>query len=201
VPFLLQMLDQLATDAAVALLNRLLVREYWARDRLAPFAGRGARIEGGPFALQFGVRDGGTFETSSGVADVTISMDATALPQALLDPKAVMRNVRLVGDAEFAQALSYVLQNLRPEPEEELSRFIGDVAAQRSVGFLRAAFAQARDAGARLAATAADYFVAENPLVVARTEADSFARDVAALRDAVERLGKRIDSLKTPGSP
>lgn len=190
------MLDQFATNAAVTLLNRLLARERWARDRLMPFAGRSARIEGGPFALQFGVRDGGTLEASGGTPDVTISMDAAALPQALLEPRAMMRNVRLAGDAEFAQALSYVLQNLRPEPEEELSRFVGDAAAQRIVGFVRAAFAQAQDAGARLATTAADYFVAENPMLVPRSEADSFARDVAALRDAVERLGKRVDILE-----
>jgi len=191
------MLDQLASDAAVTLLNRLLARERWARDRLAPFAGRSARIECGPFVVQFGVGDGGMLATAGAAADVTISMDAASLPQALLEPRAVLRNVRLAGDAEFAQALSYVLQNLRPEPEEELSRFIGDAAAQRMVGFLRAAFAQAQDAGARLATTAADYFIAENPLLVARKEADSFARDVAALRDDVERLGKRIDNLKT----
>ncbi len=190
------MLDQLATDAALALLNRLLARERWARDRLAPFAGRSARIECGPFVVQFGVVDGGTLAAAVAEPAVTISMDAAALPQALLDPKAIMRNVRLSGDAEFAQTLSYVLQNLRPEPEEELSRFVGDAAAQRIVGFLRAAFAQAQEAGSRLATTAADYFVAENPLLVARSEAEAFARDVAALRDAVERLAKRIDQLQ-----
>jgi len=192
------MLDQLASDAAVTLLNRLVARETWARDRLAPFAGRSARIECGPFLVHFGIGDGGTFAAANATADVTISLDPASLPQALLETKAVMRNVRLAGDAEFAQALSYVLQNLRPEPEEELSRFIGDAAAQRIVGFLRAAFAQAQDAGARLATTAADYFIAENPLLVARNEADSFARDVAALRDDVERLGKRIDHLQVP---
>lgn len=189
------MLDQFASDAAVALLNRLLARERWARERLMPFAGRGARIECGPFVVQLGVRDGGTLEAAAAAPDVTISMDPAALPQALLEPRAIMRNVRLDGDAEFAQALSYVLQNLRPEPEEALSRFVGDVAAQRIVGFLRAAFAQAQQAGARLATTAADYFVAENPLLVARSEADAFARDVAALRDDVERLAKRIEHL------
>ena len=189
------MLDQLASNAAVALLNRLLARERWARERLTPFAGRGVRIEGGPFALQFGVREGGTLEATSAEPAVTISMDVAALPGALFDPKAIMRNVRLAGDAEFAQALSYVLQNLRPEPAEELSRFVGDAAAERIVGFLRAAFAQAQEAGARLATTAADYFVAENPLLAARAEADAFARDVAALRDDVERLAKRIDHL------
>ncbi len=189
------MLDQFASDAAIALLNRLLARERWARERLVPFAGRAARIECGPFAVQLGVRAGGTFEPGANAPDVTVSMDPSTLPQALREPRALMRNVRLDGDAEFAQALSYVLQNLRPEPEEELSRFVGDAAAQRIVGFLRAAFAQAQEAGARLASTAADYFVAENPLLVARAEAEAFARDVGALRDDVERLTKRIEGL------
>lgn len=190
------MLDDLASGAAVALLNRLLARESWARDRLAPFAGRAARVEAGPFAVQFSVRAGGLLDAAQGEASVTVAMDAAALPQALLEPQAVMRNVRLSGDAEFAQALSFVLQNLRPEPEEELSRFIGDAAARRLVGFMRAAFVQAREAGERLATTTADYLVAENPMLVPRAEADTFARDVAALRDAAERLAKRIERLE-----
>lgn len=189
------MLDRFASDAAIALLNRLLARERWARERLEPFAGRGARIECGPFAVQLGVRAGGALEATGGPPDVTISMDPAALPQALLEPRAIMRNVRLDGDAEFAQALSYVLQNLRPEPEEELSRFVGDAVAQRIVGFVRVALAQAQEAGTRLAGAAADYFVAENPLLVGRDEADAFARDVAALRDDIERLAKRIEQL------
>ena len=56
--------------------------------------------------------------------------------------------------AEFAQALSGVLQKLRPEPEEELSRFVGDAAAVRIVALLRAALAGAREAGSRLAVQA-----------------------------------------------
>lgn len=190
------MIDQLASGAAIAALNRLLAREAWAREKLAPFAGRVARIEALPFVLTLAVAEGGSFASAQGEPSVTISVDVANFPAALLDPPAALRNLRLAGDAEFAQALSQVLQNLRPEPEEELARFVGDAAAVRIVGFLRAVFAQAQDNAERLARTAADYFVAENPLLAARAEVDDFSREVARLRDDVERLAKRIELLE-----
>lgn len=190
------MIDQLASGAAIALLNRLLAREAWAREKLAPYAGRIARIEALPFVLDLAVAEGGTFTAAQGEPSVTVTVDGAALPQALVDPQAVLRNVRLAGDAEFAQALSQVLQNLRPEPEEELARFVGDAAAVRIVGFLRAALARAQDNAERLARAAADYFVAENPMLAARGEVEDFSREVARMRDDVERLAKRIELLE-----
>lgn len=190
------MLDQLASQAAVAVLNRLLAREAWARERLAPFAGRVARIEAPPLVLLLGIADGGTFSAGSGEPHLRIELDSLQLPLAAFDPQALKRNLRVSGDAEFAQALGAVLENLKPEPEEELARYVGDAAAVRIVGFLRALAAQVRQGGERLATTAADYFVAENPLLATRAEADAFARDVAALRDDVDRLAKRIELLE-----
>lgn len=195
-PFFLSMIDQLASGAAVALLNRLLARETWARDKLAPYAGRIARFQALPFVLSLAVAEGGTFAVGEGQPSVTVTVDPASAPQALVDPQALLRNVRLTGDAEFAQALSQVLQNLRPEPEEELARIIGDAAAVRIVGLLRTALAQAQDNAERLARAAADYFVAENPMLAARGEVDEFSREVVRLRDDVERLAKRIELLE-----
>ncbi len=55
------MIDQFASSAAIAVLNRMLVREQWARDKLAPFAGRSARFDAAPFTLTLQVADGGMF--------------------------------------------------------------------------------------------------------------------------------------------
>ena len=187
------MLDQIASGAAAAALNHMLAREPWARAALAPFAGRSARLQAAPFSVQLAIVADGGFSADAGPPTVTIGVDAAALPRMLLEPKAALRNVRLDGDAEFAQALSNVLQKLRPEPEEELARFVGDAAAVRVVALLRAALAGAREAGGRLAVQAADYLVAENPMLVSRQEMEAFAADVARLRDDVERLAKRID--------
>ena len=194
------MLDQFASQATVGLLNHLLAREAWAREKLAPFAGRRARIEAFPFVLVVGVAEGGLFEVGSGDPHVSIAVDSTQLPALLFDPQALLRKVRLTGDAEFAQALSTVLQNLRPEPEEDLARFVGDAAAVRIVGLLRAVATQIREGGARLTTTTADYFVAENPLLITRAEADTFGANVVQLRDAVERLAKRIERIENRSS-
>ncbi len=192
------MLDEIASNAAAAVLNRMLAREPWAKAALAPFAGRSARLQALPFSVQLGIVADGGFAVDAGTPTVTLSVDATALPQVLLDAKVPLRNVKLEGDAEFAQTLSNVLQRLRPEPEEELARFIGDAAAVRLVALLRATLAGAREAGSRLGSTPADYLVAENPMLVSRMEMTDFSEQVTRLRDDVERLAKQIELQTRP---
>ncbi len=188
------MMEQLTTTAALSVLNRMLAREQWARERLAPFAGRVARLEAPPFALAFRIDEGGVFADAARLEPaVTVGADLAALPLALGDPQAMMRNVSLKGDADFAQALAFVLQNLRPEPEEELSRFVGDVAAQRIVGFLRSSASHWRELAERMLENSAHYLVTENSMIVGRDEVCEFNGDVARLRDDVARLDKRVE--------
>jgi ubiquinone biosynthesis protein UbiJ len=194
------MIDRMLNQAAVAVLNRMLAREAWAREKLGPFSGRVVRFEALPFSLQWTVTDDGTLAASDdGTAPaVTIGLAIASLPFALLDPQAATRDIRLQGDAEFAQALSFVLQNLRPEPEEELSRFVGDVAATRIVGFVRLSASHWRQLAERMLDNTANYIVTENPMVVGRDDVSAFVQDVARLRDDVARLEKRIDLLARP---
>jgi len=190
------MIDQFASSAAIAVLNRMLVREQWARDKLAPFAGRSARFDAAPFTLTLQVADGGVFAVATpSEPAVIIGIALSSLPLAMLDPKAAMKDVRLSGDAEFAQALAFVLQNLRPEPEEELSRFVGDAAAQRLVAFMRASASQWKQVADNMLDSTAHYVVTENPMVVGRDDLEVFNQDVNRLRDAVARAEKRIDRL------
>lgn len=190
------MIDQIANSAAITVLNRMLAREAWAREKLAPFAGRSARFDAAPFAVTLRVADDGTFAAADkGEPAVTIGVALSSLPLAMFDPQAAMKDVRLSGDAEFAQALAFVLQNLRPEPEEDLSRFIGDAAAQRLVGFLRASASQWKQIAESMLDNTAHYVVTENPMVVGRDELEVFNQDVNGLRDAVARIEKRIDLL------
>ncbi len=190
------MIDQIANSAAITLLNRMLGREQWAREKLAPFAGRIARFDAAPFAMTLQVADDGIFTAAGeGEPAVTIGVALSSLPLAMLDPQAAMRDVRLTGDAEFAQALAFVLQNLRPEPEEDLSRFVGDAAAQRIVGFMRAGASQWKQMAEQMLDSTAHYVVTENPMIVGRDDLEAFGQDVNRLRDAVARVEKRIDLL------
>lgn len=188
------MIEQLTTAASLSVLNRMLARETWARERLARFAGRTARFEAPPFALALKIAEGGVFADAEGAEpEVTVGMDLASLPLALADPQATLRNVSLKGDADFAQELAFVLQNLRPEPEEELSRFIGDAAARRAVGLLRLSASHWRQLAERMLDSGAHYLITENPMLVARDEVGEFNEAVARLRDDVARLEKRVE--------
>jgi len=189
------MLPDLAAGAAVRLLNRLLEREPAVREQLLAHGGRCAKFELPPLSILIGIEADGRFGPAAGAPDVTITLDAVDAP-ALMMGEPLLRKVRLAGDVEFAQALAQALQRLRPEPEEELARFVGDAAAVRIVAAMRAAAAGAADGAERVARSAADYLAGESPMLVARSEAEAFGREVAELRDSVERLDKRIALLE-----
>lgn len=113
-------------------------------------------------------------------------------------PEAALRggSVRIEGDAEAAQAFSELLQQARPEFEEELSRIVGDVAAHQIGNAARSALGFARRAADTLAQNVAEFLQEEGRDVPSRTEADEFIAGVDALREAVDRLDARIALLE-----
>ena len=72
---------------------------------------------------------------------------------------------------------------------------VGDIAAHRIVSGARALREWSADAALRLAQGAAEYWTEESPLIASRVKVDTFVHEVAELRDALERLEKRIEKL------
>ncbi len=184
----MSVLDKFASEATVAWYNHLLKRESFARGSLEPFAGKSARIDTGLFSIQLAVQPGGVLARAEGAPDVIIVLDAPAIAESVLDSKALMRKVRIDGDAEFARALMDVLSRLRPDPAEDLSRFLGDAPAERIVRTLQEAFSQMRAAAEGIARQGADYLVAEFPLLVGTQEFAVFTQEVAELDARLDRL-------------
>jgi ubiquinone biosynthesis protein UbiJ len=48
-----------------------------------------------------------------------------------------------------------------------------------------------------MAQGAAEYWTEESPLIASRVKVDSFVREVSELRDAVERLEKRVERAES----
>jgi ubiquinone biosynthesis protein UbiJ len=165
--------------------------------KLAPHAGKVARIDTGAFALQLQVAADGLLQSAGDASpNVAIRMKLSDLPVMAQDRERAFSYVQIEGDAEFANVISQVAQGVRWEAEEDLARFVGDIAARRIVGGARNAFDAARNAQRKLSENIAEYFLEEQPLLVRPRTVQDFSADVAALRDDVERLAKRIDRIK-----
>jgi ubiquinone biosynthesis protein UbiJ len=110
-------------------------------------------------------------------------------------PEHFARSLEVNGDPRLAAEVGALARHLRWDAEEDLSRLFGDVAAHRIAGAGRALARWHADAARRLVESLADYAVDEKRMLMARREVDDFAGEVARLRDAVERLEKRIERL------
>jgi ubiquinone biosynthesis protein UbiJ len=176
-------------SALIAALNHLLQGNDWARKRLAPYAGRQALIGMPPFQIGFVVTDaGGVDQVSDPLPDVTISMPADA-PFILLEGlDRLMSTARVEGNAEFATELSYVFRNLRWDAAEDLSRFFGDVAAQRMVKATHEFLLWQKQATINLFRNFNEYLVFENKILVTRPEFDAFSIRLSQLENALSRL-------------
>lgn len=189
---------------AIAVLNHLLKDAGWARDRLKPFAGRRARLELIVVTLDFEiVADGFLASVSADKSvDVLVELPAGAPLLALQGRDMLMRGARIVGAADFADALGFVLRNLRWEFEEDLSRIVGDVAAHRLAGAMEVLVERQRRGARNLAENVVEYLRDEQPALPRWDDVHDFIDAVDALRDDTERLDKRIARLAMarPGS-
>lgn len=181
----------------LAAVNHVLAQAAWARARLAPFGGHVARITVPPFAAEFAIGDDGHLlpAPADTAPEVSISLPATAPLLALQGHDAVMRAARLEGSAEFAEALGFVIRNLRWDAEEDLSKVVGDIAAHRLVGGIRSVAAWQQQAARNLAENLAEYFTEEQALIASEAAVVQFVDDIDRLRDDVARLEKRVERL------
>ncbi len=184
--------------SAVGFLNHLLEAAPWARERLMPFAGRTWRVTLAPLPdLTFVVLDTGLLDTSDAPEPhLVVTLTPAALPALARRDEALLREMTFTGDAELAAALQYLARHLEWDVEEDLSQVVGDVAAHRIAGGARDLVAWQKEAAVRLGQNFAEYLTEEADVIAPRAEVAAYARAVDDLRDAVERLEKRIAHLE-----
>jgi len=169
----------------IAVLNRLLEKEPWARERLAAFSGAVVELAASPLpSLRLRIDEAGLVASAPAAAQPALVVS--------LRPGAV----DLSGDERLAEAVREIARNLRWDVEEDLSRLTGDVLARRVAQAARDFFAWQRDAARRTAEGFADYLAQENRLLVARAELEALARSREALQRRIEDLERRTRALE-----
>ena len=191
-------------DRLSTLLNRNVAQSERATALARQLEGRGLSLvfEGTPISLFFRVADGRILldTRDTGEVDATLSGSPVSL-LSLVGPGAEDRlrgsSIRIAGDAEVAQRFRDLLQQARPDFEEELSRVVGDVAAHQVANIARNVFDWGRKAADSLSSNVAEYLQEEGRDVPSRVEVEEYLEAVDQLREATDRLEARLSRAES----
>lgn len=189
------------------LLNSLLRREDWARERLARHAGKSVRFVAGPWNVGLAIQSGGLLDVSDAVIvpDVTLTLPSEKLAQLPVilrkgDTDEITALLHIQGDAALAQAVSELARGLRWDIEDDLARVMGDVAALRLVGAAKGFSRSARRSATRLAENTGEYLVEESRQVLGRPAFEDWREQLGTMRHRLEQLEGRVERIERGGS-
>ena len=187
---------------AARMLNKLLLREEWARDRLARHAGKTAGFDVGHINLALSIQADGLVQPSDKavVPNVRLIIPASRLselPEVLRarDPSRLTELMHIEGDAGLAQVVSELAKDLRWDLEDDLAKVVGDVAATRIVRAADGVRAGAQAAVSRLAGNVEEYLSEESTWLVKRSAYDDWAKATQVLAQKLDRLDQRVALL------
>ncbi|MDO8903328.1 SCP2 domain-containing protein [Hydrogenophaga sp.] len=129
-------------NRVVLFLNHVLMQEKAAQDRLRRQKGKPVRVQWGDFHLTLAPTAAGLLERTSPDAKPELSMTLTqtsplSLAQSVLTGQ--KPGVDIQGDVQLAAEVAWLVDNVRWDVEEDLSRFVGDATAHTLGKFARAA--------------------------------------------------------------
>ncbi len=181
--------------------NLLARQQPWAAERLARHAGKTLRIVFGGFSLTFQISDVGQLVP----AEVTTTPDVVLEinPQSF-DPIAwlsstsrpdIAEYVHVSGQAALAQVVSELSRDLRPDPEDALAQWLGDVAARRIVQGARTAAIGFSHALRGLGRNVAEYLSEETDALAGRPVMEAFVHDQSQAQARLSGLEQRAAEL------
>ncbi len=188
----------LTAQAFAATFNHLLQQQPFAQQRLQRHGGKTLLLNLPPLSFLLTVDSSGQVEVAAegSVADATLGVSPLSMLHVLAGSPMPSELVHTAGDSTMAVDFGNVLQNLRWDAEEDLSKVFGDVLGHRIASFGASLFAQQKQAALNLAANFTEYWTEERPLLAKRQHIAEFVKQVDHLRDDAERLEKRVARLQ-----
>jgi ubiquinone biosynthesis protein UbiJ len=132
-------------------------------------------------------------------ADAVIAGSVPALLQMLRRSETAApsrASIQIRGDAEIADRYRELFALARPDLEEELSRWVGDLPARHLSQLAKSVRSWARRARRTAGENIAEYLQEEGRDLVSKPELEEFLSGVDSAREAVDRIEARIAGIE-----
>ncbi len=199
---------QLLSAGIEVAFNQLLKLDPDSQVRLTKLAGKSlqVRLKELPwpilfsFSEQIDVQLLSEQQVADSAADCVIELNLETLPKlkdsSQLTQLIQQQQLNLVGDIYVAQTFSSLLKELDIDWEEQLSHYVGDVAAHKSFSTAKAALNSAKQQVSKQEQALAKKLTQADSIAVTADEMRSFSQGVSHLRSATERLAARLALLE-----
>jgi ubiquinone biosynthesis protein UbiJ len=193
----------LPKSTVVRAINHVLSHEQWALRELQKHQGKVVQLSLPLGSLQVQIQADSLLVLLNPWAqkpDLTIELSTQSLSvlhsaNGSLKERAI-KAVKISGDAELAQLIAKLANQLRWEYEEDLSKIIGDAPAHFVTTQAKRFASLTQQAIADLQQNVIEYLSEEKKILLHQRDFESHKIEVQKLRDAVERLDKRISNLQ-----
>ena len=182
---------------ATRFLQHLTNQNNWSRPHLVGFAGKVVTFDFTLIKANLIILEDGSLAISgeTQAPDAIIYLPPSLALRLLANDEAAKMQIKIEGDTHLATEFSKVLQNMRWDVEEDLSKLTGDIAASKIAEISRKTLSAAKTQSINAAEMLSEYWQEEKLILAKIRHVESFNAGVDTLRSDVARLEKRLAKL------
>lgn len=176
-------------------LQHLTHQNNWSRPYLLPFAGKTIQFDFSLLQSNLLILEDGSLCMAGDTAspDATVHIPPSLGLRLLAKDDAAKMYIKIDGDTHLATEVSKVLQHMRWDVEEDLSKVVGDIGAYKISEFTQQALAETKKQAVNLTSMVTEYWQEEKNILAKKIHVDTFNAAVDTLKSDVDRLEKRIE--------
>lgn len=178
-------------------LQHLTNQNQWSREYLLPFAGEVVQFDIAFIKTNLLILEDGSLSIAGETAAPAASIHAppSLMLRLLSGDESAKTQIKIEGNSHLATELSKVLQHMRWDVEEDLSKIVGDIGANKSIAVSKKVFDEAKKQTINIAEMLTEFWQEEKPILTKKRHVVQFNSEVDALRSDVARFEKRLEKL------
>ena len=178
-------------------LQHLTNQNNWSRPHLQLFAGKVVQFDFTLIKINLLILEDGSLAIAgeTAVPEANIHVPPSLALRLLANDENAKMQIKINGDTHLATEISKVLQNMRWDMEEDLSKLTGDIAAHKIGEITRKTLSEAKKQSINLAEMLSEYWQEEEPLLAKKRYAEQFNTQVDTIKSDVARFEKKLNKL------
>jgi ubiquinone biosynthesis accessory factor UbiJ len=182
---------------ATQFLQHITHQNNWSRKPLTTFSGKVVQFNIASIKTNLMILEDGSLSiaTDNATADATIYITPSLALRLMAKDKAAKMLIKVDGDTHLAAELGKILQHMRWDFEEDLSKVIGDIPANKTALISKKLLKATKKQTINLTEMLTEFWQEEKPVLAKKWRVEKFNTDVDTLRSDFARLEKRLSKL------